>query len=326
MRFGRLLVSEGLLLAHTLRLSDGAVFKKGRCLDGADVEQLRREGIDSVWAAALAPDDLDEDRAAEQLARAVAGEGTQPAAASTGRCNLHAAESGLLVLVADAVSRLNHVSPELTLATLPPFAVVRPGTLVATIKVIPFAVPQALLDAVREIARPSAPQAGALIRVVPFVPRRLGLILTRTPGLPESILDRAAAAQRVRADRLGSVISEERRCVHDKDAVAAALAELTGCGCSPILVLGASAIVDRRDVIPAAIEQAGGEVVHLGMPVDPGNLLLLGRLGEASVLGVPGCARSLRRSGFDFVLERLCAGLAVTASDIMDLGVGGISA
>lgn len=324
MRFGRWEVSEGLLLAHTLRLSDGAVFKKGRCLDREDVERLHRDGIAWVWAAQLDPHDLDEDRAAAQLARTVAGSGTRPAEASTGRCNLHAEVSGLLVLAVDAVKSLNHLSPDLTLATLPPFSVVRAGTMVATIKVIPFAVPESLLDSAQSLARSSVPEAVSLIRVVPFVPRRLGLILTRTAGLPESILDRAAAAQRVRAERLGSVISDERRCAHDQESVAAAVGELAACGCSPILVLGASAIVDRRDVIPSAIEQAGGEVVHLGMPVDPGNLLLLGRLGEVSVLGVPGCARSLRRSGFDFVLERLCAGISVSAGDIMDLGVGGL--
>jgi molybdenum cofactor cytidylyltransferase len=60
------------------------------------------------------------------------------------------------------------------------------------------------------------------------------------------------------------------------------------------------------------------------MPVDPGNLLLLGRLGDATVLGVPGCARSLKRSGFDAVLERTCAGVPVTGPDLAAMGIGGL--
>jgi len=76
--------------------------------------------------------------------------------------------------------------------------------------------------------------------------------------------------------------------------------------------------------VPAAIELAGGAVEHLGMPVDPGNLLLVGRRGATPIVGVPGCARSLRRSGFDAVLERLAAGLPVGRAEISAMGVGGL--
>ena len=43
-----------------------------------------------------------------------------------------------------------------------------------------------------------------------------------------------------------------------------------------MIVFGASAIADRRDVIPAAITDIGGRIEHFGMPVDPGNLMLIG--------------------------------------------------
>ena len=43
-------------------------------------------------------------------------------------------------------------------------------------------------------------------------------------------------------------------------------------GAELVIVFGASAIADRRDVIPAAIERVGGSIEHFGMPVDPGNL------------------------------------------------------
>jgi molybdenum cofactor cytidylyltransferase len=77
-------------------------------------------------------------------------------------------------------------------------------------------------------------------------------------------------------------------------------------------------------VIPAAIEQAGGRIEHFGMPVDPGNLLLIGSLGDKPVIGAPGCARSPTENGFDWVLYRLLAGLAVKRADITSLGVGGL--
>ncbi len=91
-----------------------------------------------------------------------------------------------------------------------------------------------------------------------------------------------------------------------------------------VIVFGASALCDFDDVIPAAIRAAGGEVLRAGMPVDPGNLLVLGRLGETPVIGAPGCARSPKENGFDWVLDRLIAGLDVTSDDIAGMGVGGL--
>jgi molybdenum cofactor cytidylyltransferase len=90
------------------------------------------------------------------------------------------------------------------------------------------------------------------------------------------------------------------------------------------VVFGASAVVDEGDVIPAGIRQAGGEVIRFGMPVDPGNLLVLGRLGGTPVIGAPGCARSPKENGFDWILSRLLAGLDVPPDAIAGLGVGGL--
>jgi molybdenum cofactor cytidylyltransferase len=91
-----------------------------------------------------------------------------------------------------------------------------------------------------------------------------------------------------------------------------------------ILILGASATTDRRDVIPAGIEAAGGRVRHYGMPVDPGQLLVLAELDGVPVLALPGSARSPRVGGNDWVLWRLMAGLEVTREDIMRMGAGGL--
>jgi molybdenum cofactor cytidylyltransferase len=320
MLFGRIPVTEalGAIAGHTLRLGAGRVIKKGSVLDAAAIEALRAAEYTEIIAARLGDDDVPEDTAATEVARAVAGPFVRLAEASTGRCNLHAEAAGLLRVDRAAVDRLNLVDESVTLATIAPMSPVRAGDMVATVKIIPFAAPRAVLDAC------AAAGEGRAITVAPFAPWSAGLVLTRLPGVKDSVLDRAAGAQRVRAERLGGRVLRELRCAHDEGAVAAAIAELLAAGASPLLLLGASAIVDRRDVIPSAIERAGGAIVHLGMPVDPGNLLLLGRHGGTPIVGVPGCARSLDRSGFDMVLERLAAGLPVTRADVMTMGAGGL--
>jgi molybdenum cofactor cytidylyltransferase len=318
MRFGSVAVHDaaGAVLAHTLRAGD-RVLKKGRVLTASDVTALAASGHASVVCARLAADDLGEDAAAEAIASALAGAAARLDRTHTGRTNLHAMLGGLVAIERGAIAAINAIDEGITVATLRDQAPVRAGDMIATVKIIPFAVGAAAVQAAVAAAR-----GGLAVR--PWRGCRAGLALTRFAETPAVILDRAIVAQRTRMRRCGGELVGELRVAHEVAAVAGAIARFAADDLDPILVLGASAIMDRRDVIPAALEHAGGQVVRLGMPVDPGNLLMLGRLGDRSVLGVPGCARSLKPSGFDWVLERVCAGVVVGPDDIAAMGVGGL--
>ena len=170
------------------------------------------------------------------------------------------------------------------------------------------------------VARAAAP----LVQVAPYRIRKVGVISTMLPGLAAKVIEKT---MRVTAERLapaGAAIVAERRIPHEKDALAKALEEVLREGAELVIVFGASAIADRRDVIPAAVEAIGGRVEHFGMPVDPGNLLLLAEARGRPLLGAPGCARSPKENGFDWVLMRLLAGLEVPREAITGLGVGGL--
>ena len=149
-------------------------------------------------------------------------------------------------------------------------------------------------------------------------------VLTRTEGMKESLLDKSARVIRDRLERYGSTLGEVVEVPHTNDGVADGIRRLAASGHDPVLVFGASAIVDRGDVVPAGLVAAGGQVVHLGMPVDPGNLLMMGNLDTRQVIGVPSCARSPKLNGFDWVLARVLAGIDVRPQDIMDMGAGGL--
>ena len=319
MKFGKLAVTQavGAVLGHTVRAGD-RVLKKGRMLSAEDVRTLQAAGFADVTCAQLEAGDVREDEAAGVLGRALASEHIGAAEPATGRCNLAARTRGLLEVDRAAVDELNRVDESVTLATLPPHSIAEPEQLVATIKIIPFAVSAQVLERCLALAR------RPLLRLAPVRPTRAGLVLTRLPGIAESVLDRAAQAQRTRLERLGATLAHERRCAHDETELARHISDLLALGCAPILLLGASAIADRHDVVPAAIERAGGTVDHFGMPVDPGNLLLLGHHAEVPIVGVPGCARSLTESGFDWVLARVLCGRTPTSRDLMGMGTGGL--
>jgi molybdenum cofactor cytidylyltransferase len=319
MKFGSLSIEEaqGTILAHAVR-STQQLFKKGRVLSLADIAELRGAGVVEVISARLSHDDVAEDIAAHKVALAAHGENIKAQEAFTGRANLYSATAGLLVIDEERVRAINHLHESLTLATLPNFARVDARAMVATIKIIPFAVPQWVLDAALEIIadRP-------LVRVASFVTHRVGLIITRLPQTKDQLIAKSELSIRDRVRAMGAELVKVVVCEHTQDAVRS---ELQNMKADIILVFGASAIVDRCDVIPASLLAAGGEVQHMGMPVDPGNLLMLGRIDKTPVIGVPSCARSPKTNGFDWVLARVMAGISVTPLDIMDMGVGGLLA
>jgi len=319
MKFGVLPLNEaeGAFLAHRVRAGD-LVLKKGRVLDAGDIAALDEQGVQSVVAARLDPRDVAEDQAAAGIATAVRGANVEARTPFTGRVNLFASKAGLLTLDHARIDRLNRIDEAITIATLPPFAAVQAGHMVATVKVIPFAVDQAKLDQALALAEEAE---DGLIRLRSYQALGVHLIQTELPSVKASVLDKTVGITASRVSRLGGRLIGESRSTHEIDALAARLQGVNG---DLVLIAGASAITDRRDVLPAAIEAAGGEIMHFGMPVDPGNLLLLARLDDRPVLGLPGCARSPKPNGFDWVLERLFAGLEVTSHDIMGMGVGGL--
>lgn len=318
MFFGRVPVVEaaGAMLAHQVRAGE-ASFRKGHVLAPADVAALQAAGVAAVTVARLEPGDLAEDEAAARLAAAALGAGLRADPAFTGRANLFASEGGLFVPDTAGVDAFNSIDPDLTLATLPAFRRVVAGEMVATLKIIPFAVPGAMVEAGARAL------AGAL-RVAPFRPKRVALLSLRLPGLKESVIEKTRRVTEARLAALGSTLVQEMRLEHAQGALEAALATLDPASFDLLIIFGAAAIADRRDVVPAGLEAMGGRVIHLGMPVDPGNLLLLAEWQGKPVLGAPGCARSPRENGFDWVLARLCADVPVTAADIQRMGVGGL--
>lgn len=319
MRFGRIPLeeAEGAILAHTQRLP-GRVIKKGALLDPVAIDALRAAAIPSIIAARLEPGDVTEDAAAARLADALLSPGLKRTGAGTGRVNLAATAAGLLRADTRIIDAINAIDEAITIGTLADYAVVTPREMIATIKIIPFSVPGPVLE--RAVAGITAPA----LTLHPFRPLRVGLVMSTLPGLKPSILAGTAEATAARVQGLTGTMLPPIECPHDENAIAAALDRLMEQGADILLVAGASAVVDRRDVGPAGIVRAGGEILHFGMPVDPGNLICLGRIGIRPALVLPGCARSPKLNGIDWVLARLFAGLPLGGSELARMGVGGL--
>jgi len=319
-KFGPVPIEEavGAISAHTIRAGE-MVVKKGGLISEETAARLKQAGIQTFVAARLDSGDVGEDEAALRLAKALAGEAVAVERPFTGRSNLYAKHAGVLIVSREIVDRINAVDEAITAATLPAYKPVVEGEMIGTVKIIPYAAPGPALD--RALAVASEDRA---VAVAPYARRRVSVVSTLLPGLKPSVVTKTLDALQQRLDPAGARITAERRVPHETEALRRELSMLAASDAELMVIFGASAIADRRDVIPTAIERAGGRVESFGMPVDPGNLLLIGSLGGKPTIGAPGCARSPKENGFDWVLQRLLADVPVTRADITALGVGGL--
>jgi molybdenum cofactor cytidylyltransferase len=325
MKFGPvpLRVALGTIAAHSIRAAarpygSGRDYKiaKGTELTADHIEDLNELGHQEIIVAQLEPGDVHEDAAALRLAQALVpdpkGQRLRISGAGAGRVNLYARGAGVVRLDAAQVAAVNGIDPMITVATVPDYHRVDPDSMVATIKIISYAVPEAHLAQAVVAAK-------AAMRVLAPAFGTATLIETRiTEEIPS---DKGRAAMAGRLDRMGITLSPRVVKPHRTAEIASALRDAPG---EVLLVLTGSATSDPQDVAPEALRMAGGEVTRFGMPVDPGNLLFLGHLGEKPVIGLPGCARSPALNGADWVLERVVCGLDVTSADIAAMGVGGL--
>lgn len=349
MIFGKFNTLEALdcILAHSLRVKDGRI-RKGTRLNTNHIERLLANGIQELTVAKLEDGDVHEDEAAKQLAEILLGEGVKLGRATTGRVNCYANTVGLFTIPKARLLAINNISETITVSTLPENRWVEAGKMVATIKIIPYAVAHDTLESALQVCCTALSSSNKTysrdqmlqdkLCVHEAKPRSAYLLQTTMPDMSTAIIDKT---ERVTIRRLALrkvQILDASTCLHDIKALAHSLKRLADQnsmvtensieGTPPpnnwILISGASAISDRRDVIPQAVEEAGGTITRCGIPVDPGNLLMLGQIKNSTVIGIPGCARSPKQNGLDLFMDRLACNLPITKDWINSLAIGGL--
>jgi molybdenum cofactor cytidylyltransferase len=252
MKFGPVPVAtaEGAILAHSVTAGE-KTWRKATVLTAEDVASIRAAGINTVVVAQIEANDLDEDAAATLIASALNAPNIEARAASTGRVNLHAVDAGVFTVSRHSVDAINAIDPAITLATLPEFATITAGQMVATVKIIPFAVSEQLAKEAAQVAANNS-----IMAVHPFRPVRAGLIQTLLPSVKSSVLDKTARLAAERLARSDSVVTDEQRTSHDPAELAPIIAGMAAKN-DLVVVFGASAVADADDVIPAAIRMAG---------------------------------------------------------------------
>lgn len=296
--------------------------RKGRLITPDDVATLRQAGKTTVYVAELMDDDVHENVAASKLAQAVASSQLTFSKAATGRVNIYANDLGVIQVDSYCLLELNLLDG-IALATLRTHSVVQPGEMVANLKIIPYAVPGKIVQAGITIA-----SASPLIQFTPLQPKRVGLIVVGTSSAREKTVNGFVKALSTRLARLNGTLLPPLFVSLEEDDVEAYLSQAIHQQMSAtvdlLLIAGDTAIMDQDDIVPTAVGIAGGEIIGFGVPVDPGNLLLLATIGSIPIVGVPGCARSPKANVVDLIFPRLLIGERLSRKDLVALGYGGL--
>jgi molybdenum cofactor cytidylyltransferase len=307
------------VLARDLRI-DGERWPKGRRLSAADLACLASPAVAAepggpVSVLVLEADDVHEDDAARRLAEAVRGEGLTVHGPAESRVDLRAASAGVLHVRSAVVERLNRLDP-VEVFTAWDGAVVDAGALVASVKVAPHVVPSGVLERAERLAERGDP----VVRVAPFLARRVAVVVKESLRAPAR--ERFERSVRAKVEGLGSELVSIAYVADDPAAVEAALA--AAAHDADLVLTAGGGSTDPADAFFVALDRLGGRVVRHGVPAHPGSMVWLGRLGGTAILGLPTCGAYSKATAADLLLPRLLSGEPASAATVAKLGHGGI--
>ena len=299
----------------------GPAFKHHQEIRTGDICRLQKLGRRSVYVTEENPEKSDwihEDEAAVSFARAMAGKGVvYTENPKEGKAELNAGRDGLLVVEQQLLEAFNLV-PGVACASRHGFTVVNKGDVLAGTRAIPLLLPRDDFSRAVDLLadRP-------MFRVLPLREAKVGILVTGSEVFEGLVEDRFVPIITSKVARYGCKIVATKIVPDDREAISQSVADMVEAGVD-LLVTTAGLSVDPDDVTRQGLIDAGAVDLLYGVPVLPGNMTLIARIGETQMLGVPACGLFHERTSFDLLLPRLLAGIPVTRSDLAAFAHGGL--
>jgi len=309
-------IPEEAILCHDVRnpIERSAILaRKGTTVTADQLRDLLGHGVLEIHLALQEPDDVAEDEAATRLAAAIAGAGIRAEDAHFGQSSLVGADRGMLRVNRALVDRVN-VLDGVLLLTGEADRPVEVGTTLGVVKCAPLFLPESTLMEVEDV--------GPVVEIEPFQTRRVALIAP-AERLRGGAFDRARAALSDAVSWYGSALDQVVGAEATVQALADAYTEVRQGGAELVLAAGASG-TDPLDVVFEGLRQAGGEVLQIGIPAEPGTACWIGRLGAVPVLGLASCELFGQPGALDLLLPRLFTGEALDQDLLRRLAFGGL--
>ena len=296
----------------------GAAFRRGHVVRKSDIPRLLDLGKRQVYVLELERGELHEDEAARRIARAISGRGIRLRGPREGKIDFLAKTSGLLKVNTALLTRINSLG-SIIVSTRHNRTSAQPGEVVAGTRIIPLTIQEGKIRKIEEIGR----KGGPVLEVLPYRPKKVGVLVTGSEIFEGRIKDRSAGIVRRKVEALGSKVVKEAVVTDDVLQIAAEIRKMKAEGCQIIVATGGLS-VDPDDVTLAGIRKSGAEILFYGVPVLPGSMSAYARLGKTVILGAPACVVHDPVTALDLFLPRVLADDPIPPEEVARLGHGGL--
>ncbi len=305
------------ILAHTIKLKD-LVLRKGSVLNQEHISILIKNKINEVYVAIKEKHDYSENLSATLIAEHISQKNLFKIIVSNGRADIYANINGVLNLNIQSLFKINSDFQNIAVSTLKNYSFVTRGQLVGNVKILPYALNKK--DILKITKNYSIKK---IFNLSKKTIQKVAIIFSAN-NIKNTNKEKLLKAVNSRLDKFSLCVNYEFFCKHNHKSLSVELKKVLKRNIDLILIYGETSISDINDVVPRSIKDIKGKIISSIMPTDPGNLLLVGKINKKNVIGVPGCAKSIKRNGFDDILERVCHGEKFTRKKIAEIAAGGL--
>lgn len=312
----------GLPLLHdfTAIMEDGfkgVLFKRGQIVEESDIESLKNIGKDHIYVGELEEDQVHEEDAIAEISDMLFGANIEASDVSEGKINLTSKVKGIFVIDRELLRRINEIG-DYTITCKKSYSKVGEGDRFAGARIVPLWTERRQVERAKEIL-----EAGPIFEVKEFKKLKVGCIITGDEVYYGRIKDAFRPVLSEKLAEFGAEVLGYEFLPDDEDRLVATFEKFKEEGADLVIFTGGMS-VDPDDITPRAIRKTGADVIVQGIPMQPGNMLMVARSGETYLMGVPGASIHSKITSFDFFLPRVFAGVDLQREDFLEMAEGGL--
>ncbi len=296
----------------------GVMFKRNQIIQEEDIEVLKNIGKDHIYVGELEADEVHEEDAIMELIPEIVGDNINFSSPSEGKITLTSKIDGLFVINREGLKEINSIG-SYTLATIPSYTEVNSGDKLVGARIIPLYTKREEVEVAKAVGKDFFP----VFEVKEFKKLKVGTIITGDEVYYGRIKDLFEGVLRDKFEKYNPEILGFTKCPDDLEKISEALDEFLDKGADLVIFTGGMS-VDPDDLTPTAIRNSGAEMITQGVPMQPGNMLTVGKLDKTYLMGVPGASIHAPVTSFDVFLPRVFAGLELEKADFVEVGEGGL--
>lgn len=286
MKYAHYLLTEaiGKILSETIEINNRR-FVKGQKLTIEDVDFFKSKGLNSIFAAELADNDINAQTVLGMIAARLCGKNTAYSINETGLCKIISTTNGVLQREDERVAKFNHKHQHLILNTVPAWKQVKAGEIIAELELTAPALSQEDVDEMILYLSGNT----ELISVNDSYPRKTAFVyvgLSDSPAETEHFTTQVAELIQ-NFSALGLKFEGEYRARYEIESVADEIQSAENAGYELIFIVSPCRSISEDDVIPSGMKKYVDELVCSSVPAIGASDMYIGTKRKARIIALP---------------------------------------